>query len=309
MPLRPAKVADRDVDALRELAAAKINLFLHIEGRRTDGMHELDSLVVFGDIGDMLMVVPADHLALSVDGPFAESVPADAGNLVQQAAEALRGLTGVRLGARITLTKNLPVAAGIGGGSADAAAALRALCRLWKQTPEPDALRRLALSLGADVPVCLSGLPQSVGGIGEQTRFCENLPKVSLVLVNPGVPVATADVFRRYDEEATRRPLGRQRSEPITWAPPHEFDGFLAALGHRRNDLQACASAAAPDIAAVLAELGAIADCCLARMSGSGATCWGLFRSQEQAQAAAATLARKRPNWWVRATALRHVSG
>jgi len=287
----------------------KINLFLHIEGRRADGMHELDSLVVFGDIGDTLVVVPADHIALSVDGPFAASVPADAGNLVQQAAEALRGLTATRLGARITVTKNLPVAAGIGGGSADAAAALRVLCRLWKQTPEPGALQQLALSLGADVPVCLSGLPQSVGGIGEQTRICKNLPNVSLVLVNPGVPVATADVFRRYDEETKRRPTGRRRSEPITWASPHDFDGFLAALGHRRNDLQACACAAAPEIAAVLAELGAIDDCRLARMSGSGATCWGLFRSQEQAQAAAATVTRKRPNWWVRATALRHVSG
>jgi len=302
-------VADHDVDPLRETAPAKVNLFLHIEGRRADGMHELESLVAFCDIGDALVVAPADRITLSVDGPFAASVSAGSDNLVLQAAQALRGLTGVGLGARIALTKNLPVAAGIGGGSADAAAALRALCRLWKQTPEPDALLRLAVSLGADVPVCLSGVPQLVRGIGEQIRVFENLPNASLVLVNPGVPVATADVFRRYDRLAMRQTVGRQRTEPMSWASRQDVDGLLAALVNRQNDLQDCACVAVPEIAAVLAELDATADCRLARMSGSGATCYGLFGGDEQARVAAAEIARKRPDWWVRATTLRIGAG
>ena len=181
---------------LEETAPAKVNLFLHVVGRRSDGYHLLDSLAVFPAVGDALRATPAEVLSLALAGPFGGALQAEPDNLVLRAARGLAELTGVRTGAYLTLAKTLPVASGIGGGSADAAAALRLLGRLWGVAPAAEALRALALRLGADVPVCLAGRPARMGGVGEVLSPAPALPAFGLVLINPGVAVATPEVFR-----------------------------------------------------------------------------------------------------------------
>lgn len=255
-------------------APAKINLTLHITGQRADGYHLLESLVVFADVPDRLFLDTGSALSLSVDGPFAEGVPSDARNLVWQAAE-LAGWTG-----HIHLTKNLPHGAGIGGGSADAAAVLRAL-----NMPEH------AGALGADVPVCLSGRPQLMAGIGEDLCPAPDIPALSLVLVNPGGHLPTPDVFRALTQKENA-PLGALPGKM-------SFTGFVDWLAQGRNDLQPPACALAPEIGDVL---DALSDARLARMSGSGATCFGIYESARDAQTAAARLLQNRPDWWVCAT-------
>ena len=183
-------------DSLTEAAPAKVNLYLHVTGRRADGYHLLDSLVVFAGIGDVLEAAPSDTLSLHVEGRFAAGLADEPDNLVLRAARALAAAAGVPARARLVLQKNLPVASGIGGGSADAAAALRLLSRLWDLRPAPSEMARLALALGADVPVCLAGRASRMSGIGEQLAAAPRLPICGIVLVNPGVAVATADVFR-----------------------------------------------------------------------------------------------------------------
>nr|MBC8158527.1 4-(cytidine 5'-diphospho)-2-C-methyl-D-erythritol kinase [Alphaproteobacteria bacterium] len=182
-------------------APAKINLYLHVTGRRDDGYHLLDSLIVFADVGDRIAVSPADDFSLDIDGPFSAGLSNGPENLVVRAARTLAELAEVRDGARIRLTKTLPVASGIGGGSADAAATIRALMRLWEIEPHANALTEMALSLGADVPVCLAGQPSFMGGIGEDIDAAPSLPPVWLVLVNPGVGVSTPSVFAARKEE------------------------------------------------------------------------------------------------------------
>ena len=174
-------------DRLTEPAPAKVNLYLHLTGRRDDGYHLLDSLVVFAGIGDTLSAAPAETLSLQVTGPFAAGLAGEPDNLVLRAARALAAAAGVAAGAHLVLDKHLPVASGIGGGSADAAAALRLLCRLWRVTPQPAALARLAAGLGADVPVCLAGHAARMGGIGERLEPAPVLPACGIVLVNPGI--------------------------------------------------------------------------------------------------------------------------
>ncbi len=283
-------------EPIRVAAPAKINLYLHVIGKRADGYHVLDSLVAFADVGDTLEATRADALSLAVEGPFAGAVPAGDDNLVLRAGRALADLTGETRGAALRLVKRLPAASGIGGGSADAAAALRALMRLWRANPAPEALAALALGLGADVPVCLGSRAAFMGGIGEELAPSPPLPKTSIVLANPGRAVATPEVFRR-------------RAGPFS-APARfsEAPGDAAQLARllkaRGNDLEAPARALCPAIGEVLAALASRPGALIARMSGSGATCFALFAEQGAAREAAAALARAEPGWWVAAGSL-----
>ncbi|MBW7851530.1 MAG: 4-(cytidine 5'-diphospho)-2-C-methyl-D-erythritol kinase [Rhodospirillales bacterium] len=278
-------------------APAKINLYLHVTGRRADGYHLLDSLVAFAGVGDTLVCSPADALELVVEGPMAGALAGLAEeNIVLRAARLLAACHGVAPRARITLVKRLPVAAGIGGGSADAAAALRGLCRLWGLAPSADDLAALGLELGADVPVCLAGRPALMAGIGEALAPAPALPPTWLVLANPGVAVSTPAVFAAL--------AGRfSAARPLNEAAP-DAAALAEMSAARDNDLTAPAVALAPEIGKALRDLGAVPDCLLARMSGSGATCFGLFADAAAAHAAAAALSARRPGWWIAAAPL-----
>lgn len=266
-------------------APAKVNLALHVTGRRDDGYHLLDSLVVFADVGDRLEITPAATSRLTVTGPFAEGVPTGPENLIWRAHALVLGAPPLA----ITLEKNLPHAAGIGGGSSDAAAVLRALsAKFGLPLPRIDA----ALTLGADVPVCLSTRPQRMTGIGEGLRDVPGLPPLWLVLVNPGVAVPTGAVFRGL---AT---VEGTAMTPMEW---QGAAGFVAWLKAQRNDLEPPARATAPIVGDVLDRLAATDGCLLAQMSGSGGTCFGLFDAPAPAHAAAQALAHANPGWWVRA--------
>lgn len=276
-----------------ERAPAKINLALHVTSRRPDGYHLIDSLVVFTAMGDTLSAEPAEDLRLELGGAFGGALAATPDNLVLRAAR-LMGAEAPGQGVALRLEKRLPVASGIGGGSADAAATLRALARMRKlPLPEPAAV----LGLGADVPACLLSRPLRMGGIGERLEPLAALPPFRLVLVNPGVAVSTAEVFAGL-ERSGNSPLPPM---PARWPGAA---GFARWLGGLRNDLEAPARAIAPAIGAALAALSADADCLLARMSGSGATCFGLFPGPEAAVRAAGLIARARPEWWVCETGL-----
>jgi len=290
--------------SLRLAAPAKLNLFLHIEGRRADGLHLVDSLIAFAEIGDALAITPADtRLSLAIDGPFAAALPLTDDNLVLRAAGRLREQARIADGAAIRLTKALPVASGIGGGSADAAAALHALARLWRVDPVTCDLAAIAAMLGADVPVCLAGRTSRVGGIGTDIADGPPLPAAALVLANPGIAVPTADVFRAY--AASARPVQRQVDSPGVWDGIADAQALAARLRPLENDLEAPAIALAPAIAETLAALRALPDCLLARMSGSGATCFALFGDDNAAQDAARSLQAAFPYWWVAPTRLR----
>lgn len=291
------------MSAVRQAARAKINLFLHILGRRDDGYHELDSLVAFADVQDEVAAVPADRLTLTIDGPFADALTDAGDNLVLGAARALaKAADRPSPGAALALTKRLPVASGIGGGSADAAATLKALTRMWGIDLPADRLAALALDLGADVPVCLVGRATFMGGIGE-TLEPVTLPPVPAVLVNPGVAVSTGAVFRSLDMPPPPAPPTLTR---FPGPPPTDAHGLAAWLtAETRNDLAAPAIAQQPVIAEVLDALARRQGCLLARMSGSGATCFGLFTDTRAASAAAQAITGAHSTWWVTATALR----
>ncbi|WP_341898818.1 4-(cytidine 5'-diphospho)-2-C-methyl-D-erythritol kinase [Ferrovibrio terrae] len=286
---------------LSRLAPAKINLFLHVTGRRPPhaaqaGYHELESLVVFAQdpvACDRITVAPAETVRLSVEGPQASALTGE--NLVLRAADLLQAMNRTPKGAAITLTKTLPVASGIGGGSADAAATLHALRALWQIEIDDTALAQAALQLGADVPVCLLGHATMMSGIGEQLAAVPPLPPFWLVLVNPGVTLATKDVF-----SALAGQFGP--AQPFERRPDSAAD-LAILLRARRNDLEAPARFLAPEIDPVLAALKAQAGCLLARLSGSGATCFGLFTEKKEADFAARNLGRAYPKWWVAATA------
>jgi 4-diphosphocytidyl-2-C-methyl-D-erythritol kinase len=279
--------------AIAVAAPAKLNLYLHVTGKRDDGYHELDSLVAFADIHDTVDVRPSAALSLKVDGPFHTALGNRTDNLVLRAALALAEAAGIEPTARITLTKRLPVAAGIGGGSADAAAAIVALCRLWSIDPPADVLGALALSLGADVPVCLGGRPAFVGGIGEALDPGPVLPAVPLVLVNPMRQLSTPAVFA-----AREGPFGKAaRFDEI----PFDAATLAALLAARGNDLTEAAVSLAPEVAAVLMALEEVPGTLLARMSGSGATCFALYADEINAARAAAVIAAGNPAWWVAA--------
>jgi 4-diphosphocytidyl-2-C-methyl-D-erythritol kinase len=268
-------------------------------GRRADGYHLLDSLIAFAAIGDVVGVAPAEDLHLTVDGPFAPALPDDGDNLVLRAARLLQAHGGEMKGADITLTKNLPVAAGLGGGSADAAAALRALNDLWRLKLADRTLSELGLVLGADVPVCLHGRCARIGGVGEEIHAAPSLPAMGLVLINPGVAISTAEIFRKFSPGHSHGP-----PRATDW---RDADGLVAFLKETQNDLVVPARQAAPVIGRVLEALDEVSGddksgCLLARMSGTGATCFGLFADHTGAAAAAAGIARNHPGWWVECT-------
>jgi len=277
----------------RVFAPAKINLFLHIGDKRADGYHELESLVAFADVGDDLVFEEADTLSLNVDGPFGAALAGESDNLILRAAHGVAALAGHDLPRRITLTKNLPVASGIGGGSADAAATLRAFLLEWRREEIRLAdFVELAKTLGADVPVCFFGHSSWMYGIGDGIERTD-LPELHAVLVNPGVSVATRDVFAKL----TARSGVDKLHWPESFSSAEDVIAFLKTIG---NDLEASALALAPAIGGVLNTLRGVDGVRLARMSGSGATCFGLFADQAAAQTAAAQIARDHPHWWVK---------
>jgi len=276
------------------LAPAKLNLYLHVIGQRLDGYHCLDSLVAFADIGDQLSVVPAPHLSLRIEGPFAAGLAGDPQqNLVWRAASGLAARLHRAPDAAITLVKNLPVASGIGGGSSDAAATLKALLDLWAATPDEAALAGLAAELGADVPVCLAARTSWLGGIGERVEPAPILPEVHVVLVNPGLALSTQTVFK------ARRGALSQPARLLR--PPEDAAALAGLLAARRNDLTEAAISLAPVIGTVLARLQASEGALIARMSGSGATCFALFAASGAAAAAATRLRAEQKGWWVAA--------
>jgi 4-diphosphocytidyl-2-C-methyl-D-erythritol kinase len=294
-----------DDAAVFAAAPAKVNLYLHVTGRRADGYHLVDSLIAFAETADRLAVEPASDgsLSLASDGPFAGTLPSPADNLVLRAAERLRTAAGIGAGARLHLTKALPVASGIGGGSADAAAALRALARLWRLDPADPAPMAVAHTLGADVPVCLDGRTSRVAGIGADFVDHPALPPVPLVLANPGVAVPTAAVFRGLSACDDRTPALDVAT--TGWESVPDSTALARLLAATRNDLEPPARSLAPVIGDVLDALRAAPGSLIARMSGSGATCFALFANDTAAQAAAAELAAARPGWWVIGTRLR----
>jgi 4-diphosphocytidyl-2-C-methyl-D-erythritol kinase len=286
--------------ALRLAAPAKLNLYLHVVGRRPDGYHLLDSLAAFAAVGDELTFAPAPDLSLAIDGPFGRSLAADDDNLVLKAARALAAQAGRAPGAAIRLTKRLPVASGIGGGSADAAATLHGLNRLWNLALPDSTLARIGLALGADVPVCLAGVPSFFGGVGDEIAAAAPLPRAHLVLVNPGAPLATAAVFRARAQAPAAR-----YSQPARWTEAvSDVLALAGLLAKRGNDLTAAAIGLLPAIVDVLAALERQPPCLLARLSGSGATCFGLFAERGEAREAAAAIAAAHADWWVVATML-----
>ena len=286
---------------IRARARAKINLFLHVVGRRADGLHLLDSLVAFAAYGDELTVDPARDISLAIDGPFAHGLSAGDDNLVLRAARLLQAECGTAAGARIRLTKNLPVASGIGGGSADGAAVLAALTRLWNVELPAERMAALGLQLGADLPVCLAGRASFVGGIGERIDSAPPMADLEILLVNPLIPLPTVDVFRRRAQGADAARFGA----PGRWQEgPRGAEALCARLADCRNDLTDAAMALVPEIAEVLRLVGAKPGCRLARLSGSGATCFGLFIDSAAARSAAAAISAERPGWWAVATRL-----
>ena len=289
--------------ARAERAPAKINLTLRVVGRRADGYHDIESLVVFAGVDDTLTFAPARALALKVDGPTAAASGTIGDNLVFKAARALaERVEDLKLG-RFALTKRLPVAAGVGGGSSDAAAALRLLARANRIALDDARLMEAAGVTGADVPVCLDPRPRMMRGIGEVLSGPLALPKLPAVLVNPRVAVPTKDVFMALRDhlEARKGPTAGFAFETrARW----KVADLVEALADEPNDLEAPAVAIAPAIAQVLADLSALKGCRLARMSGSGATCFGLFGTAPAAAAAARALRARHSDWWIRATKL-----
>ncbi len=282
---------------LRAPAPAKLNLYLHVTGRRDDGYHLLDSLIAFADTHDTLEAEPAEGLSLELAGPFGENLQGEEDNLVLRAARALAAAAGRPADAALRLIKRLPVAAGIGGGSADAATVLRLLSRLWDLLLPTEEMQRMALALGADVPVCLAGRAAYTCGIGERLDPAPRLPRAHLILANPLIPLSTPQVFKARKGEFGR--IDRFAEAPVDAA------ALADLLGSRANDLTAPAIACLPAIATGLEAIAGTEGCLLARMSGSGATCFGLYGDEAGARQAALILREELAGWWVVATRLR----
>jgi 4-diphosphocytidyl-2-C-methyl-D-erythritol kinase len=284
-------------EPLVEQAPAKINLTLRVLGRRADGYHELESLVAFADLADKVELEPGDGATLEVSGPFAAACGAGPDNLVLKAHAALRERVPGLTAGRFLLEKNIPVAAGIGGGSADAAAALRLLARANGLTRDDERLSSAALAVGADVPVCIDCSARIMRGIGEVLSAPIMLPQFGAVLANPGVPLATRAVFEAF--------AGRKGSTDPLRNLPRTRDAMIEFLTRHGNDLSLAAIACAPVISEVLIALRALPGVRLMRMSGSGPTCFALFISAGEAEAAARRLKAERKDWWVCSTVLR----
>ncbi|WP_020399967.1 4-(cytidine 5'-diphospho)-2-C-methyl-D-erythritol kinase [Kordiimonas gwangyangensis] len=277
--------------SLTVTAPAKVNLFLHITGRRDDGYHLLESLFVFTESGDRITVSPSDRLSFALSGPFAGALAGGENNLVVAAAEALATTAGIAPNVALSLEKNLPVAAGIGGGSADAAATLLALNDFWNLGLSLDELSEIAIRLGADVPACLYQKPLFVQGVGERVREVPLGFEAGILLANPGVELSTPAVFKAFKEagSAFDGTLGQGVSP---W-------DSLEMLGlNTRNSLEVPAVAACPEVAEVLAFLRSLEGVQMVRMSGSGATCFALLESLEAAAEALKTAEKSQPGWW-----------
>lgn len=277
-----------------EFAPAKINLALHVTGRRADGYHLLESLAVFTRFGDRIEIAEADEDTFAVSGPFADGVPTDGANLVLRARDALRAaLPHASSRVAIRLEKNLPVASGVGGGSSDAAATLRGLARLWDLDAGRERLSAIAATLGADLPMCIAATPLVARGAGERLEPVGGLPALGLVLVNPGIGVSTPAVFSG---------LVKRDNEGLPPLPPRiDFHTLRNWLEATRNDLEDAAHSIEPSIGAAKAALEK-AGAGFARMSGSGATCFGLFETGNVAKRAAALIRSRHPGWFVAAT-------
>jgi 4-diphosphocytidyl-2-C-methyl-D-erythritol kinase len=285
---------------LSVFAPAKINLSLSVGAPLPSGRHPLASLVAFASVGDTVRLAPADELTLTVEGPFAGALEGETDNLVIQAARALLRATDRRgRGAAITLHKALPVASGIGGGSADAAAALRGLSRLWDLDVDDATLMEVAGTLGADVPVCLGCRPALMTGTGETVENFP-MPELDAVLVNPGTPVATADVYRRFDALGMGAALPGQVSAP-DWRSSVEA---LRDLAGRTNDLTEAASLVAPEISEVIGRLRQEPLARVVRLSGSGGTVFALTEGAAVAAAIAHDLTAEQRGWWVQSVKL-----
>lgn len=280
--------------AVHELAPAKVNLFLHVDGRREDGFHELESLVVFTAFGDEVSLAPASELVLERRGVFAGDLPDNPeDDLCLRAAAQLAQAFARAPSVHISLEKNIPVAAGIGGGSSDAAAVLRGLCRLWDMDCRDPRVTRIAEGLGADVPVCLHGGAAFVSGVGEVVRPLAEDPAFHILLVNPNEALSTANVFGAFvgGVGLTEGLADSVRSEdPVA---------FFRTIMTSRNDLAAAAQALCPAVETVLKSLAQNTDCTLARMSGSGATCFGVFPDAESCRRAGEMVSHAHREWWV----------
>lgn len=279
---------------LHEFAPAKLNLYLHITGRREDGYHDLDSLVAFAGIGDEIRLEPAKEFQFVIEGPqakFLAKEPVET-NLAVKAIQSLGGLVGKKPDVKITLVKNLPVASGIGGGSSDAAAALRLMAKYWGIAADNPCLQQAAAQHGQDVPVCLKLENKYMTASG--TAPGPALPYSDIVMVNPNKALATPLVYKAYRESS------QDFSPHAAFAEaPKDLETLILLLKERRNDLQQSAESLMPEIGAVISALGAFEDCLFARMSGSGATCFGFFGDRNAARNAAADLLKKNPGWWI----------
>ena len=278
------------------LAPAKVNLFLHVGAPGSDGYHPLCSLMAFADLGDRLSTFEADVLSLDIRGPFAAGLSAGADNLVARAAvaliaEARRPLPPIG----IMLEKRLPVASGLGGGSSDAGATLRLLCDEFRFSPGDERLEALAAALGADGAACLWGRPVVAQGRGERLSAAPGLPDLDVVLVNPGVPVSTAEVYRRFDAAGVFGDI-EPPPAPEAFENAAELAGWLSV---QRNDLEAAAIDVAPEVGTVLETLANEPETLLARVSGSGGTCFALCASDIEAESLAERLQAMAPSWWV----------
>ena len=277
-----------------EFAPAKLNLYLHITGRRADGYHDLDSLVAFAGIGDKIQLEPSETFEFKIEGPQAAALkdePID-DNLVVKAAISLAELTGKKLNLKLTLVKNLPSASGIGGGSSDAAATLRALAKHWGISINDPLLLKAALLHGQDVPVCLETKNNYITASG--TEKGPSLPYADIVLINPNKALPTADVYKTYKDGAPAFSAMAQLQEA-----PKDLGALIVELKKRHNDLYEPATHLMPDIGHILDKLGPEDGCLFAQMSGSGATCFGIFSDRNSARNAAASLMAHNPNWWV----------
>ncbi len=286
-------------------APAKVNLFLHITGRRADGYHELESLFVFTHGGDRITVSASPEFGFTLEGAFAGALEAQGGagegNLVTKAAQLLAAHAGLEPKVAITLEKNLPVAAGIGGGSSDAAAALLALNTFWKLKLPMEVLEQIALQLGADVPACLHQVPLMVRGIGEELTPAALGWQAGIVLVNPMEPLSTPDVFRAYKDMDVPFDAPIKQLEPLLVDAP--------SLAGAHNALEAPAQSVCPSVEQVLKALSDNQGVQLVRMSGSGATCFALFETAEGAAAAAEKIREAHKNWWVMADRIGQPNG
>ena len=276
-------------------APAKINLYLNIIGQRVNDYHELDSLIAFAAHGDQIEVKKCDHFKLEASGPFSETLPPINENLVIKAAKELARGTNYEGGACIKLIKNLPVSSGVGGGSADAAATLKALNDLWETNLQNKDLMVMALRLGADVPACMLSKTARMSGIGDKLSKVSGLPNCGILLVNPGIPISTVNVFQLFEGDF---------SNQVKIPKIENSEAFFDFLSNQKNDLQDAAIKIAPIIKEVLNILTDDPNCRLARLSGSGGTCFGLYEDEATALFTAESMFGHFPDWWIQPTRL-----